>query len=72
MALMKRELINYDIFPKVLPIGREVEITVKPLGGHAAFQKDADHTIAIHTMTEGSNRTYPNRKNYASYVLSSR
>ena len=36
MALMKRELINYDIFPKVIPTGKEVTITVKPLGGHAA------------------------------------
>ena len=34
---MKRELINYDIFPKVIPVGREVSITIKPMGGHAAF-----------------------------------
>ena len=69
MTLMKRELINYDIFPKVIPVGREVSITIKPMGGHAAFTVGVEYTIAIHTTTEGSNRTYPNRKNYAEYKM---
>ena len=69
MALMKRELINYDIFPKVIPTGKEVTITVKPLGGHAAFAKEKEHLIAIHTTTEGAPATYPNRKNYAEYKM---
>ena len=69
MALMKRELINYDIFPKVIPTGKEVTITVKPLGGHAAFAKEKEHLIAIHTTTEGAPYTYPNRKNYAEYTM---
>ena len=63
MELMKRELLNYDIFPKVLPVGKEVTITVKPLGGHAAFAQNKEHTVAIHTTTEGNPVTYPNRKN---------
>lgn len=30
---MKRELLNYDIFPKVFPTDTCVRFTVKPLGG---------------------------------------
>lgn len=69
MDLMKRELLNYDIFPKVIPVGKEVSITVKPRGGHAAFAKNKEHTIAIHTMTEGIPATYPTRDNYVSYNM---
>ena len=69
MDLMKRELLNYDIFPKVIPVGKEVAITVKPRGGHAAFSKTKEHTIAIHTTTEGNPSTYPMRNNYASYTM---
>ena len=35
---MKTELHYYDIFPKVFPAGKEVEITIKPLGYHADFE----------------------------------
>ena len=69
MDLMKRELLNYDIFPKVIPTGKEVSITVKPRGGHAAFAENTEHVIAIHTTTEGIPSTYPNRDNFVSYRL---
>lgn len=69
MDLMKRELLNYDIFPKVIPVGKEVSITVKPRGGHAAFDKKKNYTVAIHTTTEGNPTTYPNRNNYAAYQM---
>ena len=49
---LRRELLNYDIFPKVIPVGKEVTITIKPLGGHARFAMDKEHTIAIHTLSE--------------------
>jgi hypothetical protein len=70
MDLMKRELLNYDIFPKVIPVGKEVSITVKPRGGHAAFDQKKEYTVAIHTTTEGNPTTYPNRNNYAAYQMS--
>ena len=44
MELMKRELINYDIFPKVIPVGKEVTVTIKPMGGHAAFTAGTEYT----------------------------
>ena len=54
---MKRELLNYDIYPKVFPIGKSVRFTVKPLGGHAAFEAGKEHTIMILTMNEASYST---------------
>ena len=36
---MKIELHDYDIFPKVFPVGVAAEITVKPQGVHAAFSE---------------------------------
>ncbi len=69
MELMKRELLNYDIFPKVIPVGKEVTVTLKPRGGHAAFKADVDYTVAIHTTTEGNPNTYPKRNNYKTYTM---
>lgn len=66
---LRMELLNYDIFPKVIPVGKEVQITVKPLGGHVAFASDREHVIAIYTMSQGSPSTYPNRMNSAEYRM---
>lgn len=30
--MVKLELFNYDIFPKVFPCEKEIEVTIKPLG----------------------------------------
>ena len=35
---MKPELYNYEIFPLVFPAEKEVTLTVRPLGEHAAFR----------------------------------
>lgn len=37
---MKTELYYYDIFPKVVVAGEPTEITIRPLGLHAAFPKE--------------------------------
>lgn len=50
---MKPELHNYDIYPKVFPIGREIEITVKPLGCHVSFT-DSEYTISVHSLAGGT------------------
>lgn len=34
---MKMELHDYDIYPKVFPVGQAADITVKPLGVHTKF-----------------------------------
>ena len=46
---MKPELHNYAIYPIVFPEGREVEITIRPLGHHAAFRSES-YTILLHEM----------------------
>lgn len=48
---MKRELLNYDIFPKVFPIDREVILTVKPQGKHAAFS--GEYTVSVQRLDSG-------------------
>ena len=49
---MIMELHDYDIFPKVFPVGREVEITIKPLGRHVAFS--GEYRLLVHRMNHGT------------------
>lgn len=44
---------NYDIYPKVFLTGKEVGITIKPLGWHAAFDPDYEYTVTVRPVTEG-------------------
>lgn len=37
---MKSELVYFDVFPKVVAVGKKETITVKPLSRHVAFDKD--------------------------------
>ena len=67
---MKTELHNYDIYPKVIPVGKESEITVKPLGWHAQFKNGVNYKLKICPFNEGSPRDYPNRKNLFEYDVS--
>ncbi len=66
---MKRELLNYDIFPKVIPVGKEATITIAPRGGHAAFTSGKEYEIHILTTSEGRRPVYSHRKNFAQYKL---
>ncbi len=66
---MKRELLNYDIFPKVIPVGKEATITIAPRGGHAAFTGGKEYEIHILTTSEGRRPTYSHRNNFAYYKL---
>ena len=60
---MKTELNYYDIFPKVFPAGKEIEITIKPLGYHANFENPENIYLAIYGLEDGNPRDYPYRKN---------
>lgn len=59
---MKMELHDYDIFPKVFPVGRSVEITIKPLGRHVAFS--GDYLVRVQRMDRSSMKD--NRKPWIS------
>ncbi len=61
---MTNELHNYDIFPKVFPKDKEIEITIKPLGEHAAFTKD-EYTMQICPLTTGTRRAYPDTSTFS-------
>ncbi|MDR1928213.1 MAG: PHP domain-containing protein [Oscillospiraceae bacterium] len=56
------ELHNYDIFPKVMPVGKRTCITIKPMGRHAAFTAE-EYNLAICPWDEGTPWDYPNRRN---------
>lgn len=64
---MKPELYNYDIYPKVFPVGEPTEITVKGLGEHSKFT--GEYLVTVHRIDSGS----PNQKfsswNHTDYPL---
>lgn len=49
---MKQELYNYDIFPKVFPVGSPTEITIKPLGEHVKFS--GEYRVVVQRLDAGS------------------
>ena len=48
---MKMELHDYDIFPKVFPVGVSADITVKPLGVHTKFS--GEYKIMVQRLDGG-------------------
>ena len=60
---MKTELHYYDIFPKVFPAGKEITVTIKPLGAHAEFENPEGIVLKIFGLDDGNPRDYPHRKN---------
>lgn len=44
---MKTWLYHYDLFPRVVPEGREVVLTLRPLGRHCAFSADARYEVEV-------------------------
>jgi len=64
---MKTELHYYDIFPKVFLVNEEANITIKPLGDHAAFT--AAVKVSVYSMIQGLPRLYPTRNNLCTYDI---
>ncbi len=50
--MMKTELEYYDIYPKVVCTQKEAQITIKPLGSHAAFAEGKEYRVRIVPMNE--------------------
>lgn len=44
---MSTELSYYDIFPKVIPENKTVELTLRGLGAHAAFTPSHEYTLKV-------------------------
>ncbi len=49
---MKQELYDYDIYPKVFPLGVPTEITVKGLGGRTTLS--GDYRVVVQRIDSGS------------------
>ena len=58
---MKKELYNYDIYPKVFLADSTKKITVQPLGDHAAFEKGKEYTLNIYKVNQSNPNRYPER-----------
>ena len=65
--MVKLELFNYDIFPKVFPCNEETEVTIKPLGAHVAFS--GEYTVQVRALNQGNIRDYKERNNLVSYFV---
>ncbi len=65
--MKKLELFNYDIFPKVFSCGKEIEVTIKPLGAHVAFS--GEYTLELREITQGNSMRYPERNNLIEYKV---
>ncbi len=65
--MKKLELFNYDIFPKVFPCDKEIEVTIKPLGAHVAFS--GEYTLELREITQGNSQRYPERNNLVKYTV---
>ena len=65
--MVKLELMNYDIFPKVFRSDIPVEVTIKPLGQHVEF--NGEYTVQVRAFNEGNIVRYPERNNLAEYPV---
>ena len=65
--MIKYELTDYDIYPKVFPCDKETEITIKPLGAHVSFS--GEYTIQVKALNEGFYKRYPERNNLREYSV---
>ena len=65
---MKKELYDYDIFPKVFPVGRKVDITVRGLGEHVRFR--GEYRIVVQRLNSGSTRQEFTAWNHTDFCVS--
>ncbi|MEE1064551.1 MAG: PHP domain-containing protein [Acutalibacteraceae bacterium] len=65
--MISLELFNYDIFPKVFPCDKAIEVTVKPLGAHVEFK--GEYTVWVKALTQGNIRDYKERNNLVEYSV---
>ncbi len=58
---MKQALYDYDIYPKVFLVGSNKQITVQPLGDHAAFESGKEYVLRVYKVSEANPSVYPER-----------
>jgi hypothetical protein len=55
---MRPELYNYEVVPSVFLAGTEKQITVRPLGRHAAFVPGQEYTLRVLQVDRAEERRY--------------
>lgn len=58
---MKKELYNYDIYPKVFLGDREQTVTIQPLGRHTRFQAQ-EYRVNVNKLNKSNVSVYPERE----------
>lgn len=66
---MKTELHDFDVFPKVIPADSESEITIKPLGAHAAFTPGHEYHVVVCPLEFGTPNDYPESSLFEEYYI---
>lgn len=64
---MNLYLHNFDIFPKVFPVGKEAPITIQPLGKHVAFS--GEYRVVVQRLDSGHLRSEFYAWNHTDYLL---
>lgn len=65
---MKQVLYDYDVFPMVFSEGKEVELTIRPLGAHAAFA--GEYCVSVHRLDSGCRHHLHYAGNKTEYTVS--
>ena len=60
MAYPKSDMLNnYDLFPKVIPVGKETEIHIRPLGGRVKIAPCSEQKLEICGLDGGDPDDFP-------------
>lgn len=57
-------LLNYDVFPLVFPVGKEVTVRIRPTGGDPDFQPGKNYKVLICAFEGGKPYDYPSSGDY--------
>ena len=50
---MTDQLLNYDVFPLVFPVGKEVTVHIRPTGGRPEFVPGKEYKVLICALEGG-------------------
>jgi len=65
----EEQLRNYDVYPKVIAINKEVEIHVRPTGSRLEFLPLKSYKIVVAAMDGGRPDDYPKTADYTEYTV---
>ena len=66
---MTDQLLNYDVFPLVFPVGKEVTVHIRPTGGRPEFVPGKEYKVLICALEGGKPYDYPSSGDYREKTL---